>query len=245
MVKLVEQFTPVSATPPKPLGLWRAFPALQEHSIFAHSYDSNQLNTFAKNVAEGHLKSVELGACSAAIALFDNVKWNSSVWKGNMHPGPLIFTYQGLKDDRTSYFLGWIKVDPATNNSNFPLHLPLVLKCGDVTCIKDGAYVELYSKNLDLCQKLEAIQFYDVEHNFGYSNSRLKTKTKLHCDPCRVCCGVHRDQDICPFVPPQAIALDAVKHHFETVGDMITRRDLASKVVDFVQKNHFLLVSFV
>ncbi|KAE9385590.1 hypothetical protein BT96DRAFT_949731 [Gymnopus androsaceus JB14] len=177
-------------------------------------------NTFANNVAEGHLKSVESGACSAAVALFNNVKWNSSVWKGDMHPRPLIFTYQGLKDNGTSYFLGWIKVDAVTNNSNFPLHLPPVLKGGD----------------------LEATHFYDSEHNYGYRNSRLKTRTKLHCDPCPVCCGVHRDEATCPFVPPQPIALDAVKHHFETIGDMIMRRDLASKIVDFVQEHHFLLI---
>lgn len=130
---------------------------LTEHSIFSYSYDLNQLTSFAKNIRQnGHLQPIASNN-SAYVALFSEVKWESSVWKGNLDSSSvrkdptLIFTYQGLKDGE-SYYLGWIKIDATISEGGY----------------QDGSYVELYSDNLDFCQWLVSSGFYDLECTYSY-----------------------------------------------------------------------------
>lgn len=222
---------------------------LTEHSIYAYSYDRNHLTLFANNIRRnGHLQPIA-STNSAYVALFSEVKWKSPVWTGNMDSGsvirkdpPLIFTYQGLKDGE-SYYLGWIKIDAAISEGGYPVQLPPQLQ--GAICIQDGSYVELYSDDLDFCRYLVSSGFYDLECTYSYVDVNLSIKTKLHCAPCPVCCGVHRDDQPCPFLSSPSINLDAVKHHFETIGDVIAREDLALSVIQFVAKEHFLLVRFL
>lgn len=185
------------------------------------------------------------------VSVFSGVVWFGSVWISANTPSSLVFTVNGLRDERLPFYLGWVKTSVADSDGTYSAILPQQLAHSSVGHLQSGPYLDFYCNDLRYCRSLLKSGFFALVHNFGYEHVSQTFPSAIKCEPCSVCSGLHRDA--CPFLAlqsPQCLTLqstdlDAAKDFFASGGGLpLEREDLALGAINFVKQKGLLLVSF-